>query len=81
VGGLWASTRTGAILVASTATFSTASTEWAIGSVSAFDGVFATGKALLLSLMVATLAMLCKAAASHTVRELIVGFSASTAVM
>jgi len=81
VGGLWASIRTGAFLVASTATFSSASTECAFGGVSAFDDVFATGKALLLSLMVATLAVLCKAAASHTARELIVGFSASTAAM
>jgi hypothetical protein len=43
--------------------------------------VFATGRASLLSLMLAMLVMVCKAAASCTGRELIVGFNASTTAM
>jgi hypothetical protein len=81
VGGVWESVATDAILLSSAATFSTASTEGAVGDLSAFDDVFATGKAPLRSLMLATLVMVCKAAASCTARELIVGLSASTTTM
>jgi hypothetical protein len=81
VGGVWGSAATGAILLSSAATFSAALTEGAVGDLSALDDVFATGKAPLLSLMLATLVVVCKAAASCTARELIVGLSASTTAM